>query len=89
MLDTRLVIPVEVVRDKTEAEGSRDAASFPSVSLFPSYAPLTSMHDNRGVGGMVRENLEGTAKVGFLSLGGLGLMNLVGLILPSLIAHPA
>ena len=81
MLDTGLVVPVEVVRNKTDVERSREAASFLSVSLRLSYAPLTDTHYNRGVGGLVRKNVEGTAKVIFLSLGGLGLLNLGGLIL--------
>ena len=42
------------------------------------------MHDIRGVGGLVHENAEVTAKVSFLSSGGLGLLNLGGLILLSL-----
>ena len=54
LLDTGLVVPVEVVRDKTEAEGSRDAAFFLSVSIRSLYVPLTGTHDNRGVGGLVR-----------------------------------
>ena len=49
-----LVILVEVMRDKTEAEGSRDAALFLSVSIRSLYVPLTGTHDNRGVGGLVR-----------------------------------
>ena len=81
LLDTGLVIPVEFVRDETKGEGSREAASFPSMSLRLPYAPLTGTHDNRGVGGLVHENAEGTAKDIFLSLGGLGLLNLGGLIL--------
>ena len=59
------------MRDETEAEVSREAASFSFVSLRSSYAPLTGTHDIRGVGGLVHENAEGTAKVSFLSLGGL------------------
>ena len=70
LLYTGLVIPVEVVRDETKAEGSRDAASFLSVSLSSLYAPLTGLHDNRGFRGLVRENAEGTAKVTFLRLEG-------------------
>ena len=81
LLDTGLVIPVEVVCGETKAEGSREAASFPSVSLRSSYSPLAGTHKNRGVGGLVRKNVEGTAKVIFLSLSGLGLLNLGGLIL--------
>ena len=72
------------MRSKTEEEGSREAASFPSVSLKLSYAPLAGTHDNRRVGGLVRENAEGTEKVSFLSFGGLGLLNLGRLILLSL-----
>ena len=84
LLDAGLAVPVEVVRNETEAEGYIEAVSFPSVSLRLSYAPLTGTHDNRGVGGLVRKNAEGTAKVSFLSLGRLGLLNLGGLVLPSL-----
>ena len=76
-----LVILVEVMRDKTEAEGSREASSFLSVSLISLYAPLTGTHNNRGVGGLVCENAEITAKVSFLSLSGLILLSLGGLIL--------
>ena len=56
MLDTGFVIPVEAVRDETEVEECREVASFPSVSLRLSYAPLTGMHDNRGFGGLVCKN---------------------------------
>ena len=84
LLDTGLVIPVEIVCDKNEDEGSKEAASFPSVSLRSLYAALTGTHDNRGVGSLVRNNTEGASKVIFLSLGGLGLLNLSGLILLSL-----
>ena len=84
LLDTGLVIPVEVVCGETKAEGSREAASFPSVSLKLSYAPLAGTHDNRRVGGLVRENAEGTEKVSLLKLGGIGLLKLGGLILLSL-----
>ena len=83
MLDTGLIIPVEVVCDETKSEGSREA-SLPSVSLRSSYTPLTGTHDNRGVRGLVRKNAEGTTKVSFLILGMLGLLNLGGLILLSL-----
>ena len=72
---------MDVLRDETEIEGSREATSFPSVSLRSSYAPLTGTQDKRGVRGLVHENGEGIAKVGFLRLGGLGLLNLGGLIL--------
>ena len=71
------------MRDKTKDEGYREAASFPSMSLRSSCAPFTGTNYNRGVGGLVRKNAEGTAKVSFLSLGRLGLMNLGGLILLS------
>ena len=84
LLDTGLVIPVEVVCGETKAEGSREAASFPSVSLRSSYSPLAGTHKNRGVGGLVRKNAEGTANVIFLSSDGLGLLNLGGIILISL-----
>ena len=69
------------MHDKTNAEGSREAASFPFVSLRLSYVPLTYTHYNRGVGCLVLENIEGTTKVSFLSLGGIGRLNLGGLIL--------
>ena len=81
LIDTGLVILVEVVCDETKAKVSREAASFPSVFLRSLHAPLTDMHDNRGVGGLVHKNAEGMTKVSFLSLGGLILMNLGGLIL--------
>ena len=84
LLDTGLVIPVEVVHDETEAEGFREAASFPSVLPRSSHAPLTGTHGNRGVGSLVRENTEGTSKVSFLILGGLSLLNLGRLIFLSL-----
>ena len=84
LLDTGLVIPAEVVQNKTKSEGSREAAPFPSVLLRSVCAPLTGTHDNRGVGGLVRENAEGTEKVNFLSLGGLGLLNLGRIVLLSL-----
>ena len=75
---------MEVVRNENKVEGFREAASFLSVLLSSLYAPLTVTYNNRGVGGLVRENIEGTAKVSFLSLGRLGLLNLDGLILLSL-----
>ena len=69
------------MRDDTEDEGSREASSLPSVLLRSPYVPLTVTHDNRWVGGLVRENAESTEKVSFLSLGGLGLLNLGRLVL--------
>ena len=80
-LDTGLVIPVEVVRNEIEAKGSREAASLPSMLLRSLYKPLKGMHDNRGFRGLVHENEEGMAKVSFLSLGGLCLLNLGEIIL--------
>ena len=79
-----LVIPVEVVRGKTQTEGSREAVSFLYMSLRSSYVALTGRHNNREFGGLVRENAEGTEKFSFLSLGGIGLPNLGGIILLSL-----
>ena len=60
------------------------ADSFLSVSLRLLYTTLKGTHDNRGVGGLVHENADGTAKFSFLSLGRLCLLNLGGLILLSL-----
>ena len=81
LLNTGLVIPVEVVLHTTQAEGYRETASFLSISLRLSYMTLTGTHDDSGFGGLVCKNAEGTAKVSFLSLGGLGLLNLGMLIL--------
>ena len=54
------------------------------MSLRLLYAPLTGTHNNREVGGLARDNSEGTAKVSFLSLDGISLLNLGGIVLLSL-----